>query len=81
MSGLAAALQAAKLKKTNGPKTSSGSPGSANDVSNGNARYLDVKINNHYGDSWNNYFKKFHFPATMGQLEEVRVVVAVGWLP
>merc|ERR1719398_391651 len=35
MSGLAAALQAAKLKKTNGPKTSSGSPGSANDVSNG----------------------------------------------
>merc|ERR1719150_2528918 len=37
MSGLAAALQAAKLKKTNGPKTSSGSPGSANDVSNGNA--------------------------------------------
>jgi len=32
---LAAALQAAKLKKTNGPKTSSGSPGSANDVSNG----------------------------------------------
>jgi len=36
MSGLAAALQAAKLKKTNGPKSAAGAGGSAGDVSNGN---------------------------------------------
>merc|ERR1719427_766460 len=42
MSGLALALQAAKLKKTSGVKTVSGSPSGSNEGSNGSSNYGTV---------------------------------------